>query len=60
MKLRAYLVDDEPLALERLRRLLSSAVVGKVGGTLVPAAAKRRVPMAIMKKPPAASMAPAT
>src|SRR5882724_1716337 len=38
----------------------TSAVVGNVGGTLVPAAANSRVPMAIMKKPPAASVAPAT
>jgi len=37
MKLRAYLVDDEPLALERLRRLLEQT--GKVdvaGSTTVP------------------------
>ncbi len=37
MKLRAYLVDDEPLALERLRRLLQQA--GKIeiiGSTTVP------------------------
>ena len=37
MKLRAYLVDDEPLALERLRRLLDQT--GKVevaGSTTVP------------------------
>ena len=37
MKLRAYLVDDEPLALERLRRLLQkSARVEVIGSTTVP------------------------
>ena len=37
MKLRAYLVDDEPLALDRLRRLLeSSARVDVIGSTTVP------------------------
>jgi two-component system LytT family response regulator len=37
MKLRAYLVDDEPLALERLRRMLSqSARVDVIGSTTVP------------------------
>ena len=37
MKLRAYLVDDEPLALERLRRLLAqSAGVEVIGATTVP------------------------
>ena len=37
MKLRAYLVDDEPLALERLRRLLQkSARVEVIGATTVP------------------------
>jgi len=37
MKLRVYLVDDEPLALERLRRLLArSARVEVVGATTVP------------------------
>jgi two-component system LytT family response regulator len=37
MKLRAYLVDDEPLALARLRRLLEgSALVEVVGSTTVP------------------------
>jgi len=37
MKLRAYLVDDEPLALERLRRLLDqTGKVDIVGSTTVP------------------------
>ena len=37
MKLRAYLVDDEPLALERLRRLLEhSARVEVIGSTTAP------------------------
>jgi two-component system LytT family response regulator len=37
MKLRAYLVDDEPLALERLRRLLeSTGRVEVTGSTTVP------------------------
>jgi two-component system, LytTR family, response regulator len=37
MKLRAYLVDDEPLALERLRRLLeNSARVEVIGSTTTP------------------------
>jgi len=37
MKLRAYLVDDEPLALERLRRLLEQTGKVEVGGsTTVP------------------------
>jgi two-component system LytT family response regulator len=37
MKLRAYLVDDEPLALERLRRLLeSTGRVEVAGSTTVP------------------------
>jgi two-component system LytT family response regulator len=37
MKLRAYLVDDEPLALERLRRMLEqSARVEVIGSTTVP------------------------
>ncbi|MGC2297715.1 MAG: LytTR family DNA-binding domain-containing protein, partial [Acidobacteriaceae bacterium] len=37
MKLRAYLVDDEPLALERLRRLLeSTGRVEVTGATTVP------------------------
>lgn len=37
MKLRAYLIDDEPLALERLRRLLAqSAGVEVIGATTVP------------------------
>ena len=37
MKLRAYLVDDEPLALERLRRLLMRAAdVEVIGATTVP------------------------
>ncbi len=37
MKLRAYLVDDEPLALERLRRLLEqSADVEVIGSTTMP------------------------
>lgn len=37
MKLRAYLVDDEPLALDRLRRLLEQAGrVEVVGSTTVP------------------------
>ncbi len=37
MKLRAYLVDDEPLALERLRRLLEhSARVEVIGSTTIP------------------------
>lgn len=37
MKLRAYLVDDEPLALERLRRLLEhSARVEVIGSTTTP------------------------
>jgi len=37
MKLRAYLVDDEPLALARLRRLLEkSSLVEVVGATTVP------------------------
>ena len=37
MKLRAYLVDDEPLALERLRRLLAqSDRVEVVGSTTEP------------------------
>jgi two-component system LytT family response regulator len=37
MKLRAYLVDDEPLALERLRRMLEqSARVDVIGSTTTP------------------------
>lgn len=37
MKLRAYLVDDEPLALERLRRMLEhSARVDVIGSTTIP------------------------
>jgi two-component system LytT family response regulator len=37
MKLRAYLVDDEPLALERLRRLLeSTGRVEVIGSTIEP------------------------
>jgi two-component system LytT family response regulator len=37
MKLRAYLVDDEPLALERLRRMLEhSARVEVTGSTTIP------------------------
>ena len=37
MKLRTYLVDDEPLALERLRRLLdSTGRVDTVGATTDP------------------------
>jgi two-component system LytT family response regulator len=37
MKLRAYLVDDEPLALDRLRRLLATTDgVEVVGWTTVP------------------------
>lgn len=37
MKLRAYLVDDEPLALERLRRLLQeSEYVEVIGSTTMP------------------------
>lgn len=37
MKLRAYLVDDEPLALERLRRMLErSEGVEVVGCTTIP------------------------
>ena len=37
MKLRAYLVDDEPLALERLRRLLQKTErVDVIGSTTVP------------------------
>jgi DNA-binding NarL/FixJ family response regulator len=33
MKLRAYLVDDEPLAIERLRRLLEHTERVKVTGS---------------------------
>jgi two-component system LytT family response regulator len=37
MKLRAYLVDDEPLALERLRRMLEhSSQVEVIGATTIP------------------------
>lgn len=49
MKLRAYLVDDEPLALERLRRLLAqSAGVEVIGATTVPEEAVS----ALSKDPP--------
>jgi two-component system LytT family response regulator len=36
MTLRAYLVDDEPLALDRLRRLLAQTGVDVIGSTSVP------------------------
>jgi two-component system, LytTR family, response regulator len=49
MKLRAYLVDDEPLALERLRRLLAqSDGVEVIGATTVPEEAAA----ALTKDPP--------